>query len=98
MEFAGLTRRFTLILFLQVYQKEFFNSHGIFLQQSYRFELGRHIHDDFRTQEYASTIGTVSPVLGDRKGQGFAVAAAVATEVAGEVGRSVHDNLSGTGR
>lgn len=41
---------------------------------------------------------TISPVLGDRKGQRFAVAAAVATEVSGEVGRSVHDNLGSTGR
>jgi hypothetical protein len=36
--------------------------------------------------------------LGDREGQRWAVAAAVATEVSGEVGRSVDENLSGTGR
>jgi hypothetical protein len=40
----------------------------------------------------------LNPLLGDREGQRFAVAAAVATEVSGEVGRSVHDNLGGTGR
>jgi hypothetical protein len=40
----------------------------------------------------------VAPLLGDRKGQGWAVPAAVATEVSGEVGRGVHDNLSGAGR
>ena len=37
-------------------------------------------------------------LLGDREGQRLAVAAAIATEVSGEVGRSVHDNLGGTGR
>jgi hypothetical protein len=37
-------------------------------------------------------------LLGDRKDQRCTVAAAVATEVSGEVGRSVHDNLGGTGR
>ena len=57
-----------------------------------------HIHDDFRTQECASTTETVSPFLGDRKGQRFAVAAAVATEVSGEVGGSVYDNLGGARR
>ena len=41
---------------------------------------------------------TVSPLLGDRKGQCFAVAAAVATEVSGKVSRSVHANLGGAGR
>jgi hypothetical protein len=44
------------------------------------------------------TIETASPLLGDRKGQRFAVAATVATEVSGEVGRSAHGNLGGTGR
>jgi hypothetical protein len=50
------------------------------------------------SQEYASTDRDGSDLLGDRKGQRFAVAAAVATEVSGEVGRSVHDNLGGTRR
>jgi hypothetical protein len=50
------------------------------------------------TRECASTIETVSPLLGDREGQRFAVAATVATEVSGKVGRSVHDNLGGAGR
>jgi hypothetical protein len=50
------------------------------------------------SQECASAIKRLSPLLGDRKDQRFAVAAAVATEVSGEVGRSVHDNLGGTGR
>ena len=50
------------------------------------------------SQECASAIKRRSRLLGDRKDQRFAVAAAVATEVSGEVGRSVHDNLGGTGR
>ncbi len=36
--------------------------------------------------------------LGDREGQRLAVAAAVATEVSGEIGRSMHDNLGSAGR
>jgi len=40
----------------------------------------------------------MKPLLGDREGQCRAVAATVASEVSGEVGRSVHDNLAGTGR
>jgi len=50
------------------------------------------------SQECASAIKRLSQLLGDRKDQRIAVAAAVATEVSGEVGRSVHDNLGGTGR
>jgi hypothetical protein len=50
------------------------------------------------SEKPASAIERLSPLLGDRKGQRCAVAAAVATEVSGEVGRSVHDNLGGTGR
>ena len=50
------------------------------------------------SEECASARKRLSPLLGDRKDQRFAVAAAVATEVSGEVGRSVHDNLGGTGR
>jgi hypothetical protein len=50
------------------------------------------------SQECAFAIKRLSPLLGDRKDQRFAVAAAVTTEVSGEVGRSVHDKLGGTGR
>lgn len=37
------------------------------------------------------------PALGDRDGQRFAVPTAIATEVSGGVGRSVHGNLGGAG-
>ena len=37
-------------------------------------------------------------LLGGGEGQCRAVAAAVASEVSGKIGRSVHDNLGGTGR
>jgi hypothetical protein len=82
-----------------LHQKKIVSEMATFTQQSHRFRVG----DDTSTmisdsQEYAPTIEMVFPLLGDRKGQRFAVAAAVATEVSGEVGRSVHDNLGGTGR
>ena len=52
----------------------------------------------FRVRRNVRLRKRLSPLLGDRKDQRFAVAAAVATEVSGEVGRSVHDNLGGTRR
>jgi hypothetical protein len=39
-----------------------------------------------------------NPLLGYREGRRFAVAAAGAAKVSGEVGRSVHDNLGRAGR
>ena len=54
--------------------------------------------DWMRYMVYGIFAYAVSPLLGDGKSQGFAAAAAVATEVSREVGRSVHDNLGGAGR
>lgn len=59
------------------------------------------IHKYAQTAKHPVTlphVKLVEPLLGDGKGQGWAVASAVATEVSGEVGGSVHDNLGCTGR